>query len=169
MVTYHVHVGERSFEVDVDPRAPGLVTLDGVDLAVDLQQIASGSVYSLLVDGRSFELLVEEVAGEALRVVLGGVVYPVRVEDERARALAAAVGQRRAADGELAVQAPMPGLVVSVAVAPGEEVRAQQRLLVLEAMKMENELRAPRSARVKAVHVAPGEKVEQGRLLVTLG
>lgn len=166
MVTYIVRVAGREVEVRVDPRHPGRLTVGGREVAVDWAQVGSPPIHSVLIDGRSYELLVDETPG-GLRIGIGGRLYEVEVEDERARALAAVAG-RRAAEGETAIKAPMPGLVLSVAVAPGDAVVAHQRLLVLEAMKMENELRSPRDGRVKTVHVSPGEKVEQGRLLVVL-
>jgi biotin carboxyl carrier protein len=88
-----------------------------------------------------------------------------------------APGQRRwskpgelatAAAGPQRVTAPMPGKVVKVLVSPGDEVEARQGLVVIEAMKMENELRAPRAGRVREVHVKEGAPVESGRLLVVL-
>ncbi|MBI4506556.1 MAG: biotin attachment protein [Chloroflexi bacterium] len=168
MVKYAVHVAGREVEVAFDPRRPGCAWIDGVAVAADCQQVGSQPVFSLLVDGRAYELVVQDVPGEGLRIGVGGALYDVAVEDERARELARLAGRRGEAGGETPVKAPMPGLVVSVAVSPGDEVAAHQRLLILEAMKMENELRAPRAGRVRAVHVGPGEKVEQGRLLVVL-
>ena len=74
----------------------------------------------------------------------------------------------RHAHGEQRVVAPMPGRVVRVLVAPGDEVAARQGVVVVEAMKMENELRAPKNGRVKDVSVSPGTSVEAGRVLVVI-
>ena len=84
------------------------------------------------------------------------------------RQIRALTGTRRPARGSGIVVAPMPGLVVRVEVAAGQRVDAGAGLVVVEAMKMENELRAPRAAVVAAVHVAPGQAVEKGAPLVTL-
>ena len=72
------------------------------------------------------------------------------------------------ADGEQRIVAPMPGRVVRVLAQPGDEVELRQPLIVVEAMKMENELRAPKAGRVKEVAVEPGASVEAGRLLIVI-
>jgi biotin carboxyl carrier protein len=164
MVTYVVRVAGREVEVRIDPRRTGRLTLDGREVTVDCAQVGTQPIYSVLIDGRSYELLVHEAPGEGLRISLGGRIYEVEVEDERTRALAAVAG-RRGADGETPIKAPMPGLVLSVAVSPGDQVAAHQRLLVLEAMKMENEVGSPRTGTVREVRVKAGQAVEAGELL----
>jgi biotin carboxyl carrier protein len=74
----------------------------------------------------------------------------------------------RVPSGEVAVKAPMPGLVVAVAATSGQEVKIGQGLIILEAMKMENELRAPRAGRVKAIRVSPGQVVDKDQVLVVI-
>ena len=88
--------------------------------------------------------------------------------DERTHAIRALSGAASAPAGPAPLKAPMPGLVVRVNVAVGDEVAAGQGLVVIEAMKMENELRAAAAGRVKAVRVAVGEAVEKGQLLVEM-
>ncbi len=152
---YHVGLGE------------GGVTLDGAPVEVDLQSIDGGFHYSLLVGAASHEVFVEHCQ-DVCFVTLGAQRYRVQVEDERARR----AGERRAAleeAGEAAVVSPMPGVVVAVLVEAGQEVRAGEGLLILEAMKMENEIRAPRTGVVEAVGVAPGQRVNQDDLLVRIG
>ena len=102
-------------------------------------------------------------AGELL-VGLGGRTISVTVNGRRsAHAEAATHGH-----GQINIVAPMPGRVVRVLVAPGDEVEARQGVVVVEAMKMENELRAPRAGRVRDVSVAPGTSVEAGRVLAVI-
>ncbi|HEX8851530.1 MAG TPA: biotin/lipoyl-containing protein [Gemmatimonadaceae bacterium] len=99
---------------------------------------------------------------------LDGHRYDVEALDERTHAIRALSGASAAAAGPAPLKAPMPGLVVRVNVAPGDEVAAGQALVVIEAMKMENELRAAAPGRVKAVRATLGEAVEKGALLVEM-
>ena len=90
------------------------------------------------------------------------------VVDERARSIRALTGNRAAAVGPRPVVAPMPGLVVRVEVSEGDMVSAGQGMVIVEAMKMENELLAEGPAIVRRVHVSDGDAVEKGQLLVEL-
>jgi biotin carboxyl carrier protein len=104
------------------------------------------------------------VPGEML-VTLGGRMVAVSVNGRRKRRSSEAAGH---GPGEIAITAPMPGRIVRVLVAPGDEVAARQPLVVVEAMKMENALRAPRAGRVKEVTAAAGAPVEAGRILAVI-
>jgi pyruvate carboxylase subunit B len=97
-----------------------------------------------------------------------GFRYEVEALDERTRAIRDLSGASAAATGPAPLRAPMPGLVVRVSVQSGDVVAAGQGLVVMEAMKMENELRASSAGRVKAVHVQPGTAVDKGALLIEL-
>lgn len=97
---------------------------------------------------------------------LDGHTFVVEALDERTRAIQDLSAARAEAAGPTPLVAPMPGLVMRVQVKPGDQVAGGQGLVVMEAMKMENELRAPAPGVVRAVHVAPGIAVEKGTLLV---
>ncbi|MGD8398708.1 MAG: biotin/lipoyl-binding protein [Anaerolineae bacterium] len=145
----------------------GGITLDGEPIAVDLESIDGGFHYSLLVGAASHEVFVER-CGEVCFVTLSGQRYRVQVEDERDRQ----AGSRRATveeAGEAEVTSPMPGMVVAVLVEAGQAVRAGEGLLILEAMKMENEIRAPRTGVIETVRVTPGQRVSQDDVLVRIG
>ncbi len=145
----------------------GRVTLGGEAVEVDLQSIDGGFHYSLLVGAASHEVFVERCE-DVCTVTIDGQRFKVEIEDERARR----AGARRAAVEEAGgseVVSPMPGVVVAVLVEAGQEVRAGEGLLILEAMKMENEIRAPRSGVVEAVEVAAGQRVSQDDVLVRIG
>jgi biotin carboxyl carrier protein len=142
------------------------VTLEGAPVELDLQSIDGGFHYSLLVGAASHEVFVERCE-DVCFVTLDGQRYRVQVEDERARR----TGAWRAAveeAGEAEVVSPMPGVVVAVLVEAGQQVRDGEGLLILEAMKMENEIRAPRTGVVEAVHVMPGQRVSQDDMLVRI-
>jgi biotin carboxyl carrier protein len=119
------------------------------------------------LNNESHEALVEE-RQDAIGVLLRGQFYPVQVEDERARRLAQASRGFTAPSGELAIKSPMPGLIVAVRVSPGQEVKKGEALVILESMKMENELKAPRDGKIGAVRVEARQAVDQGQTLVTI-
>jgi biotin carboxyl carrier protein len=165
---YFASVNDQTYEIDIDHH--GRVTVDGVELAADLKLVEGRHLYSLLLDNASYELVLDpEIEGRNLYDVLaGGLRYLVRVQDERSRRLSLVDRSLRAPDGELAIKAPIPGLIVRLPVEPGQELAEGDTLVILEAMKMENELRAPRGGVVHDVRVKPGDQVALGQVLVTL-
>jgi biotin carboxyl carrier protein len=140
-----------------------IVTIDGRSLEVDWRE-AGGPFVSLLVGGRSHHVALEPRPG-GYRVFVESHEFAVDLL-ETARVDAAVA--RRGPAGPARLVAPMPGRIVRVLAEPGQEVDAGQGLLVMEAMKMENELRAPRAGRVAEVHVAEWQTVETGALLVVV-
>jgi biotin carboxyl carrier protein len=140
---------------------------DGRETIADLTPILGGDFYSLLLDNHSYEVHVEP-SESGYAVSLNGAVYQIKVQTEREHRLAALTQHSNVHSGEAVVKAPMPGLVSQVAVEVGQSVTQGQRLLILEAMKMENELRAPRAGVIKAVHIQNGQTVEQNRPLIVL-
>lgn len=164
MARYRTRIGQRTYEIEI--LSDHEVIVDGRRHSVDVSRIEGVSVYSVLIDNRSYELYVEEAAG--FHILTGGEFHTVQVEDERSAALHELAGEELGVAGPVEVAAPMPGLVVSILVAPGDEVEAHQGLVILEAMKMENEIRSPRRGRVKAVRVQAGKAVNQGQTLVIL-
>lgn len=161
---YLTTVGDKTYTIDINQ--DGEITIDGVTRKLDLCSI-DDELYSLLLDNRSFEALVEGGDGE-YRVLLNGVLYYVQVADERAKRLAEAAGAFSPTSGEVNIKSPMPGLIVAVPVTEGQKVKKGQVVVVLESMKMENELKAPREGTVSAVRVQPRQTVEQNQVLVVL-
>jgi biotin carboxyl carrier protein len=128
-------------------------------------EIAEPNVYSVLMDGRSYDARVEEVPG-GLVVVIDGFRFEVDVRDPR-RFSRKASGRR--GEGVQTILAPMPGKVVRVLVSAGEAVEAGQGLLVVEAMKMQNEMKAGRAGTVLSVSTKEGATVTAGEVLATIG
>jgi acetyl/propionyl-CoA carboxylase alpha subunit len=127
-------------------------------------EVPEPGVYSILMDGRVYDAHVEEGA-DGVVVVIDGHRFEIDVRDPRR--LPRQSG-RKAADGVQTVVAPMPGKVVRVLVAAGDTVEAGQGLVVVEAMKMQNEMKAPRTGRVLAVPAREGGTVAAGDVLATL-
>ena len=137
---------------------------DGAERLAEVE-IAEPLVYSVLMDGRSYDARVEETPG-GLVVVIDGYHFEVDVRDPRRfRRKSAGHG----GDGLQIVVAPMPGKVVRVLVAVGEAVEAGQGLLVVEAMKMQNEMKAGRAGTVLSLAVKEGATVTAGEALATIG
>ncbi len=165
---YFATVNDQTYEIDIDHH--GRVSVNGVELDADMRLVGGTNLYSLLVDNASYEVVLdpESESHTTYRVMTRGLQYLVRVQDERSRRLALVDRNLRPPDGELLIKAPIPGLVVKTAVQPGQEVAEGDTLIILEAMKMENELRAPRAGVIHEVKVSPGAQVQLGQTLLTL-
>ncbi len=162
-----VRTSQGEHQVEVERSAGELhVVLDGHRHRVDLIRL-DGSLASLrfVDDGRSFQITSHDGPGRRMRVAIGEreFAFDVMTPVEALEVSVSTVGR-----GASQVTAPIPGKVVAVKVAPGDEVEIGRPLVVLEAMKMENELAAERAGRVVAVHVEPGATVEAGAVLVEL-
>jgi biotin carboxyl carrier protein len=162
---YFVSLSGHEIPVDVAALPDGRwdVRVEGRSVAVDVAQ--TGSALSLLIEGRVVDL---DLAGAppTFAFAATGTRGEASIETDRARAERSQRGAARSA--ESAVVAPMPGRIVRVLVAEGERVTMGTALVVVEAMKMENELRAGHDATVRRVLVAAGATVEAGARLVEL-
>jgi biotin carboxyl carrier protein len=164
-VKYSTTVGDKTFIIDVNREEQ--VTVDGEVVPLNMISIDRATAYSLLLNHDSYEVLVDEESGD-YRVLLSGHLFNVQVEDERARRLAQASRGFTPASGEIHIKAPMPGLIAAIPVNEGQLVKKGDVLIILESMKMENELKAPRDGSVSAVRVTSRQNVEQNQTLVTI-
>jgi len=162
---YHVTLRSRTYIIDV---AGGSVIVDGETLEAHAAAIPGTPLLHLLLGKDSWTVACQQL--DARRWALGAVGERVEVEvqDDRSKQIEALTGQGRKVAAGGVVKAPMPGLVVRVEVTPGEVVEVGKGLVVVEAMKMENELRATHQGVVEQVHVKAGDRVEKGAALVTL-
>ncbi|MDF2771661.1 MAG: biotin/lipoyl attachment protein [Geminicoccaceae bacterium] len=164
---YVVDVGGRSVVVELDGET---ARVDGAELRVGLTDLA-GTPLALLTIG---DVVRRVGVGRGSRrgkytLSIDGRRFEVEALDERTHAIRQLSAAAAPPAGPAPLVAPMPGLIVRVNVAAGDTVQAGQGLVVMEAMKMENELRAAAAGVVKAVRVAPGTAVERGATLVELG
>jgi biotin carboxyl carrier protein len=177
-VIYEVDINGRTRQVEITRvRQRYVVVVDGRRHSADVTVI--GQVWSLLLsaaaDGgaaprRSFEIaMVEQPPGSgSLNVHVNGRLIAAAVGAARGSWARRGHEARPGEAGPYRIAAPMPGKVVKVLVNPGDRVAAQQGVVVVEAMKMENELRAARAGTVAAVHVAEGSLVEAGTALMVI-
>ena len=163
---YYVRVGDQEIEVVHDG---GEVHVDGKDLDAHIAEV-EGTPVRMLTVGDEVHRIVVRPAGARGRYTIwvDGFRHEVEALDERMRAIRDLAGATTGPAGPAPLVAPMPGMIVRVNVQVGDPVRAGQGLVVMEAMKMENELRAQADATVKAVLAQPGSAVEKGALLIEL-
>ena len=163
---YVVLIDDRLHEVEiVEEGGCERILWDGKPVEIDGQLDQTNPSRSLIIDGRPYEVEWQK-DGSVVRVGFNRAVYDVRVSRGlrgREKAILRAGGS-----GEETVQAPMPGMVVTVKVQPNQEVKIGEPLLILEAMKMENELRSPVNGRIQKIWVETGKKVEKGEKLLVL-
>jgi biotin carboxyl carrier protein len=162
---YLTTVDGQSFQVMVED--DGRIVVGDQAFGVDLRDIDVGALFSLLIDHESYEMVVDEHQ-DGYRVLLWGEMYEVSVEEDRPHRARRKPRPGVSPSDECVVCAPMPGLVTQVPVSVGQQVATGEVLVILESMKMENELLAPRQGTVKTIHVTPGDTPSLDEPLVTL-
>ena len=163
---YVTIVGDKTFNIEVE-QADRLI-IDGEPYQIDFQTLGEGGLLSLLVNNHSVEAAIEQ-REEAWEVLIRGELYSVQVQDERLLLLNQVQGKTGGVKGEMTVKSPMPGIIVRVPVAVGDTVQKGAAVIILESMKMENELKSPRAGKVKRVFVENGMSVEKDQPLVAVG
>ena len=162
---YLATVNGTTFEVDINEDSH--VTVDGERYEIDFRAIGNGPLYSLLIGGNSYEGHIEG-SDDGWQVLHKGDLYMVAIEDERSQRLMSLGGAGVATKGDYYLKAPMPGLVVSVPVEEGQEIRQGDILVVLESMKMQNELKSPRDGTILRIQVNPEDTIQQDTVLLVL-
>jgi biotin carboxyl carrier protein len=165
---YITTVNNQTFEIEIN--SDGKLFVNGEHRDVDFKATeGQHGIFSLLIDNKSYEAVVEFRDGN-YQVLISGDLYEVEVIDERRKRLSemAGSGLGGGQSGELVVRSPMPGAIVAIPVHEGQEVKKGQTIIVLESMKMENELKAPRDGIVARIHVKQGDGVEQNKALITM-
>jgi len=162
---YVTTINEQEFTVEVldDHR----ILINDQVYQIDFDPVSDQPVYSLLIDGKSYEAYVYPTE-DSWQVILHGNQYAAEVEDERERRLRSAATRSAFAGDEFHLKAPMPGLVIMVAVDEGQEVQEGDMLVILESMKMQNELKSPRNGVISRVRIKAGDSVEQRQVLLNV-
>lgn len=160
---YVVTLAGQEVEVEVDGER---VVTGGRSYVAQLHQVDGSPIRQLFIDGRSEVLALQAEPGGRWALTRRGDRFEIEVIDERTRHIRGLAGGAERQRGLTVLKAPMPGLVVRVQVEAGQPVAVGSGVIVLEAMKMENELRAGAAAVVRLVRVRPGDAVEKGQVLV---
>lgn len=161
-----VEVAGERHEVDL---TDGQATHAGTTTSAALLEVPGSPVHVVTIGGKQYQAVVKREGAKGRYVLwIDGWRFELDALDERARAIRDLSAAAAGAQGPAPVVAPMPGLIVRVHVQPGDRVEAGQPVVVMEAMKMENELRAQAAGTVKSVTAQPGKAVEKGTVLVEL-
>ena len=163
---YLVTVGDADVEVDLDGDG---IFVDGERRVAHLNEVEGTPVRMVTIGDEVHRVVARRGATRGRYTLwLDGFRYEVEALDERARTIRALAAARQEASGPAPLVAPMPGMIIRIAVEVGDIVQAGQGLIVMEAMKMENELRAGSAGRVKAILAREGTAVEKGAILLEL-
>ncbi len=163
---YITSIKDQEFAIEILDE--NRISVDGKEYDINFESINGQPVYTLLINGKSYDAYVYE-SEDGWEVLLRGSLYQSRVIDEREQRLRTAFADGLAQTGEFQLKAPMPGLVIDVVVTEGQEVAEGDVLMILESMKMQNELKAPQAGVVSRVRVAVGEYVERRQTLLSVG
>jgi biotin carboxyl carrier protein len=173
MATYTLTLGSEEHELEVEEQDGGYrVKLGDTWYNLELERMGDSARYSLLLDKHPTDVFAEE-GPNSYHIVIGArsfaVTTPGPLRGRRSKGEAAADMDAETEDGEWVLTSPMAGVVQDIMVEPGDEVEKGQVVIVVEAMKMQNDLHVRRAGTVKAVYTSIGERVEQGsKLLVVL-
>ena len=166
---YRLRLGAETHEIDVEPDHAGgyRVTVGDKTSIVSLQRINESARHSAIIDGKPYDVFAEEAPTD-FHVIVAGHRVTVGTQTGRRGGGADGDGFDIDASGEWVLKSPMAGVVREVRVAADDEVEDGQVMIVVEAMKMQNELHARRAGTVKAVYVSVGQRVDQGTPLIVL-
>ena len=162
---YFAEIEGKEYRIEI--LSESRVVINGTTHEIDYQTLKQHASCSLLFDGRSFEPNTYQENG-GWEILLKGRRFKVIVEDERERLLRKTAGQTSTQKGKFTLQAPMPGLVIDIPVKVGDEVKEGQVLLILESMKMQNELTAPRDGKIARIQAKVNDNVERKEALLIL-
>ena len=162
---YIATTGEHEYLIEIVDNET--IKVDGKTCKVDFESLGEQPVFSLLIDGCSHEAYINPGDGD-WEVLYQGILYLVTVEDEREKRLRTTFGGSPQDSSEFYLKAPMPGLVISVLVEEGQKISKGDVLIILESMKMQNELRSPRDGLISRLRVKEGDNVERKQTLLSV-
>jgi len=162
---YFAEVEGKEYQIEI--LSESRVVINGTPHEIDIYTLKPGASCSLLVDGKSFEPTAFNENGD-WEVLLKGRLFNVRVEDEIAKRLRLASSSTSQQTGKYVLLSPMPGLVIDIPVKVGAKVEKGDVLIILESMKMQNELRAPRAGIITRIQAVLNDNVERKEALLNI-
>jgi acetyl/propionyl-CoA carboxylase alpha subunit len=162
---YITSIEDQKFEIEILDEHH--IVVDGETYEISFEPITGQPVFSLLINQESYDAYVYE-GDDGWEVLLRGTLYRTQVVDELEQRLRAAVENGLTQSGEFFLKAPMPGLVIDILVRDGQEIEQGDVLMVLESMKMQNELKSPQSGIVSGVRVEIGDHVDRRQTLLSV-
>ena len=162
---YYAEIEDLEYQIEII--SDKQVAINGKLYNFDFQVLRQLLSYSLLIEGDSYEVNVYQDNG-IWEVMLRGKQFSVTVADEREKRIRLATGQEAVSEGSATLLAPMPGVVIEIPVVEGQEVQEGEVLVILESMKMQNELRAPRNGTVSQIQTQLNDNVERKQALLVI-
>ena len=162
---YLVTVNKNTYAIEINDE--NHIIVDKEEYELDFKSIGNGPLYSLLINGKSYEGYVE-VHDNVWQVQHQGNLYSVEIDDERSKRLMSLGGATAVTQGDYYLKSPMPGMVVSVPVTEGQVISEGDILVVLESMKMQNELKSPSDGIVSRVQVSSEDAIQQDQVMLVL-
>ena len=146
----------------------GVVKVNGKEYHVDFDEVSGQKIFSLIIDGKSFEAHVSEGEQNLWNILLRGSLYEADVIDEREKRLTEAAGVVVKGSSVFMLRSPMPGLVTKLPISLEDKVETGDVLIILESMKMQNELKSPQAGIISEIRISEGENVDQNQILVVV-
>jgi len=163
---YITTINEQEYIVELIE--PGVVKVNDVEYFVDFEEVGGQNVFTLLINGKSFEAHISEGEANLWKVLMQGTLYEADVIDEREKRLSEAAGHVVKGSSIYMLRSPMPGMVTNIPLSVGDSVEAEDVILILESMKMQNELKTPQSGYISEIRISEGDNVEQNQIMVVI-
>lgn len=165
---YQIHIDEKTYEFEIENGKTNVqIYYQNRPVEFDFQNL-QGNLYSLILNGKQHLIWLEPKKNGDYQLVLNQEISNIVVEDERQRLRKAFSVSQKAASGNIEIRAPMPGLIAQVEVELDQRVKAGEGIIIIEAMKMENEIKSPVEGRVSQIKVKKGDAIEKNALLAEI-
>jgi len=165
-----INVGKNEYKIHYDNSNHGIIFVDDKPFEIELLKKFSADVFSFVVNQKIYQVALDFDDDSKLEISHDGIVYKIESTDEMKKVLGKYIANSASSNKSSAgnLKAPMPGLVVKILVKEGMQVIEDDKIIVIEAMKMENTLKAPATGIVKSIKVEEGQAVDKGALLIEI-